>query len=48
MKPYHTGATITRQSPILRLFAWLDRNQWACWVGLALCILAVGAIEAYP
>jgi hypothetical protein len=38
---------ITEQSPILHIFAWLDRNQWACWLGLALCIFAVGYIEAH-
>jgi hypothetical protein len=31
-----------------RLFAFLDRHPWACWLGLALCVAAVGFIEAHP
>lgn len=31
-----------------KFFDFLDNNQWACWTGIALCIIAVGAIEANP
>lgn len=27
-------------------FRFLDANPIACWIGMAVCILAVGAIEA--
>ena len=30
---------------ILKLFDFLDRNAWAPWVGLVLCIAAVSAIN---
>jgi hypothetical protein len=30
---------------IARLFAFLDRNLWVCWLGLALCILAVCLLD---
>lgn len=32
--------------PIARLFAFLDANQWACWLGMALCIAAASAVDA--
>lgn len=30
---------------IKKYFNFLDKNQWACWLGLAAGILIVGAIE---
>jgi hypothetical protein len=31
-----------------RFSDYLEQNPWACAVLLALCIVAVGAIEAHP
>lgn len=31
-----------------RLSKFLERNTWACFLLLAMCIVVVGTIEAHP
>lgn len=28
-----------------KIMAWLDRNEWACWLGLAAGILTIAMLE---
>lgn len=28
-----------------RVIAFLDRNTWACWVGMALCLALVASVD---
>lgn len=30
---------------IEQVWAWLGRNEWACFVGIGVCMVVVGVVE---